>query len=177
MKVVKLLFVLIVFFSFSFTALAQKKYPKEYELMRNVTSLNCYFDYSAMKVRKVKIKEYVSMKLNMDFSKFCTAVESIIKDSANEELEKKGMKIVDNDVSCEIEVKIMFNETDPDGEHEIMVRLVHKPSDTQISSFDIGSNGGSGDDFSEMFMNGLIKTGKSIGKKICKIKSYTDSTK
>lgn len=71
----------------------------------------------------------------------------------------------------------MFTDTDPDGEHNVMVKLVHKPSDTLISAFDINSNGGNGDEFREMFMNGLLKTGKTLGKKLCKIKSTTDSTK
>lgn len=159
------------------TITAQSKTPKEYELMRNVSSVNISSDYSAMKVKKVKIKEYVEMKLNMDFTRFCNSVESIIIDSANEELDKMGMKIVEKNDPCDIEVKLMFTDTDPDGEHNVMVKLVHKPSDTLISTFDINSNGGNGDDFREMFMNGLLKTGKTLGKKLCKIKSTTDSTK
>lgn len=159
------------------TITAQSNTPKVYELMRNVSSVNISSDYSAMKVKKVKIKEYVEMKLNMDFTRFCNSVESIIIDSANEELDKMGMKIVEKNDSCDIEIKLMFTDTDPDGEHNVMVKLVHKPSDTLISTFDINSNGGNGDDFREMFMNGLLKTGKTLGKKLCKIKSTTDSTK
>ena len=143
--------------------------PKEYELMKNTSVINYSFDYSAMRVKKVNIKSYVEMKLNMPYENFTKSLENVLLESANEVLSTQGMKLVGNNESSDIEMRAMFLNTDPDGEHSIMVKIVHKPSDTLISSFDINSNGGSGDSFAEMFLNGLQKTGEKVGKKINKI--------
>lgn len=62
-----------------FVCFAQSKnnIPKEYELMKNAKDINYSFDYSAMKVRKVNIKNFVETKFNMPFERFTSNVESV----------------------------------------------------------------------------------------------------
>jgi hypothetical protein len=143
--------------------------------MKNAKDINYSFDYSAMKVRKVNIKNLVETKFNMPFERFTSNVESVFIEATNEELDKQGMKLIGKDESSDIEIKISFLDTDPDGEHNISVIVIYKPSSTIISSFEENSNGGDGDSFIEQFMTSLPKTGEKLGKRINKIKKSVNS--
>lgn len=171
----KTLITLISLFSFVCFAQSKNNIPKEYELMKNAKDINLSFDYSTVKVKKVNIKNFVELKLNMPFERFTSNVESVFIEAANEELDKQGMKFIGKDESSDIEIKITFLDADPDGEHNISIIVFHKPSSTVISSFEENSNGGDGDSFVEQFVTGLQKTGEKVGKRINKIKKSVNS--
>lgn len=81
------------------------------------------------------------------------------------------------DVKADVLLQVAFLEADPDGEHDIKIKLVHIPSMTTIYMNETSVDGGDGDTFVEMFMNGLTKTGKKLGKLISKIKVEANQTK
>lgn len=173
----KIIIVLVSLFTCVYVASAAKKVPKEYELMKDATTVNYDFDFSSMKVKKVGIKNYVEMNLNMPLEKFINNVESIIVGAANEETEKVETKLVGKDVKADVLLQVAFLEADPDGEHYMKIVLVHIPSMTTIYMDETSTDGGDGDTFVEMFMNGLAKTGNKLGKLISKIKVEANQTK
>lgn len=69
-----------------------------------------------------------------------------------------------NDENSDVEIKFLPTTVDQDGEHTIMCKLVHKPSDTLVSTYTLITNGGDDDKFQEEPMKGLYKTGKKLAK-------------
>lgn len=173
----KTFIILVSLFTCVCIASSKKVIPKEYELMKDATTINYEFDFSSMKINKVDIKNYVEMQLNMPFEKFKSNVEGIIIGAANEVIENIDTKLVGKDVKADILLHVTFLKTDLDGEHDMMVKIVHIPSMTTIYMEEKSSDGGDGETFIEMFMNGLTNTGEKIGKIIRKIKIEANQTK
>lgn len=147
-----------------------------YELMKNVSTINYSFDYSAFKISKIKAKDFVDMKLNMDYDKFTGVIENILIENANENMSSSKL-ILSNEQPSDVEIKGMPISADDDGENTIMFKLVYKPTDTLITSFKLNTNGGDNDRFQEEFMKSLSKTGKKLGKQLSTIKAKSNSTK
>ena len=175
MKMKKISITLALLISVVFVSYA-KDDKTNYELMKNVSILNYTVDYSSFKIAKIKATDYVSMKLNMDIEKFISVATNILIENANESLDKSSMSITNTELS-DVDIKVMFLSADKDGENTILCKLVYKPTDTLISSFEVNSNGGDDDNFQEEFMKSLAKTGKKLGKQIAKIKAASNSTK
>lgn len=155
-----------------------QSYAKEIEdfsLMKGVTTLNYSFDFCAFKINKIAAKDYIDMKLNIPFEKFSSSFQNILLASANDNLLSSKL-IITNDEKSDVEIKILPTRADQDGEHTIMCKLVHKPSDTLITSFTLNTNGGDDDKFQEELMKGLNKTGKKLAKQLAKIKLAADKT-
>ncbi len=142
------------------------------DFMKDVTNMNYHIDYSKMKVKKTNIQGYIEMTCNMSFQQFKKSTNSILIESVNSVLEKKGLKLVDAKNPSEIDVMMSFLDADPDGEHEIEIKIIHKKSKSVISTFKVSSNGDDdGDTFPEMFMPSLQKNGKKIGRQISRLKN------
>ena len=157
---------------FVFAVLQLQGFAKEvedYSLMKGVATLNYSFDFSAFKICKVAAKDYVDMKLNIPIEKFEASFQNILLASANDNLLSSGLAIT-NGGNSDIEIKFLPTSADQDGEHTIMCKLVHKPSDKLITSFTLNTNGGDDDKFLEELMKGLNKTGKKLAKQLAKIK-------
>lgn len=151
------------------------KETEDYSLMKDITTLNYSFDFSAFKIKKIAAKDYVDMKLNIPYEKFMESFQNILLASANENLLSSELKIT-NDENSDVEIKFLPTSADQDGEHTVMCKLVHKPSGKLITSFTLNTNGGDDEKFQEELMSGLNKTGKKLAKQLSKIKLATEKT-
>lgn len=148
----------------------------DYGLMKDVTTINYSFDHSVFKIVKIKAKDYVAMKLNMEYDKFTDIIENILIENANENMRASKL-FLSNEEPSDVELKGMPLSADGDGENRVAFRLMHKPTDTVIISFELNTDGGDNDNFQEEFMKSLSKTGKKLGKKLAGIKAKSNSTK
>lgn len=167
----KVLFVL-----FAFTLSLSKGFSKDevdYSLLKGVSTYNYTFDFSSFKINDIAAKDYIDMKLNIPFEKFTSSFQNIFLSSANENMQNLS---ISNETPSDVELKFLPTTADNDGEHTIMCKMVYKPTDLLILSFEINTNGGDDDKFQEELMNGLHKSGKKLAKQLGKIYLITEKT-
>ena len=145
----------------------------DYSLLKGVSTYNYSFDFSAFKINTIAAKDYVDMKLNIPYEKFSSSFQNILLSSANENMKSLS---ISNDEPSDVELKFLPTSADQDGEHTIMCKVVYKPTDMLILSFEINTNGGDDDKFQEELMKGLNKSGKKLAKQLEKIKILSEKS-
>ena len=158
----KVLFVL-----FAFTLSLSKGFSKDevdYSLLKGVSTYNYTFDFSSFKINDIAAKDYIDMKLNIPFEKFTSSFQNIFLSSANENMQNLS---ISNETPSDVELKFLPTTAD---------KMVYKPTDLLILSFEINTNGGDDDKFQEELMNGLHKSGKKLAKQLEKIYLITEKT-
>lgn len=165
----KLIFVL-----FALTLFLSKGFSKEeddYSLLKGVSTYNYTFDFSSFKINDIAAKDYIDMILNIPFERFTSSFQNILLSSANENMQNLS---ISNESPSDVELKFYPTTADNDGEHTILCKIVYKPTDLLILSFEINTNGDDDDKFQEELMKGLQKSGKKLAKQLVKIKKNSE---
>ena len=145
-------------------------------MLVNIDTINYRFDYTDFKIDNQNAKGFLYVKegniddnIDVVYNKAIKKIETTFIMGINNSWFYRNNHRLDNKNNHRIELVIIFEDVEEDGDHNIVAKLIDKDNGKLIKDFDEGGNGGTFGSFLNLFCENLFITAEKLGNSIDRV--------